>query len=134
MAEIVSINIQGEAELSRMLARAERAVSDKAIKLGLGAGALVVMNDAKDRAPFKTGTLMRSISQAPVPGHLSVTVGTDLPYAARMEYGFVGRDSLGRRYNQPAQPYLRPALRENSEEVRDIVIQVIKTKLLAAMA
>ena len=134
MASFININIQGEAELSRMLAAAEKAVGDKAIQLGLNAGALVVKNDAKRRAPFKTGILRKSIDQASVPGHLSVTVGTDLPYAARMEYGFVGRDSLGRRYNQPARPYLRPALRENAEEVREIVVQVIRTGLLAATA
>lgn len=36
-------------------------------------------------------------------------IGTDLEYAARIEFGFTGPDSLGRVYNQPAQPYLRPA-------------------------
>ncbi len=134
MASFINTQIQGEAELSRMLALAEEAVSDNAIQIGLKAGALVVKNDAKRRAPFKSGTLRRSIDQESVPGKLTEAVGTDLPHAARMEYGFAGQDSLGRRYNQPAHPYLRPALRENKEEVREIVLQVIKTGLLAATA
>ncbi|MCB0107683.1 MAG: HK97 gp10 family phage protein [Caldilineaceae bacterium] len=36
-------------------------------------------------------------------------VGTDSPYARRIELGFHGYDSLGRFYNQGPQPYLLPA-------------------------
>lgn len=38
------------------------------------------------------------------------TIGTDLPYGRRLEYGFVGTDSLGRTYNQPPFPHVQPAL------------------------
>lgn len=33
-------------------------------------------------------------------------VSNSLPYALRLEYGFVGKDSLGRVYNQPPRPML----------------------------
>src|SRR5215207_6436262 len=36
-----------------------------------------------------------------------------VPYARRVEYGFRGPDSLGRRFNQKAQPYLEPPARQN---------------------
>lgn len=36
-------------------------------------------------------------------------VGTDEPYAWRIERGFHGFDSLGRFYNQAPRPYLFPA-------------------------
>lgn len=36
-------------------------------------------------------------------------VTTDAPQAARLELGFVGVDSLGRHYNQPPFPHVRPA-------------------------
>lgn len=36
-------------------------------------------------------------------------VGTNLEYARRIEHGFVGKDSLGRSYNQAPKPYLHPA-------------------------
>jgi len=39
----------------------------------------------------------------------AVVVGTNLVYARRVEFGFVGKDKLGRRYNQAARPYLYPA-------------------------
>jgi hypothetical protein len=35
---------------------------------------------------------------------------SNVVYAKRIEEGFHGTDSLGRRYNQPAYPFLRPAL------------------------
>lgn len=40
----------------------------------------------------------------------SVTVFTRAPQAARLEYGFVGLDAAGRRYNQRPYPHLRPAM------------------------
>ncbi len=40
-------------------------------------------------------------------------VGTNVPYARRLEKGFFGTDSLGRNISQAARPYLLPALSEN---------------------
>lgn len=37
-------------------------------------------------------------------------VGTNKPQARRLELGFVGADSLGRSYDQPAYPHFGPAL------------------------
>lgn len=37
-------------------------------------------------------------------------VGTNAPQARRLEFGFVGVDSLGRHYNQPPFPHLGPAV------------------------
>lgn len=47
-----------------------------------------------------------------VAGSVTATVGTNHPGARRLEYGFVGADSLGRRYHQPPYPTARPALYE----------------------
>ncbi len=38
------------------------------------------------------------------------TLGTDEPQGRRLEFGFVGIDSLGRHYNQPPFPHVQPAL------------------------
>ncbi|MFE3196818.1 hypothetical protein [Embleya sp. NPDC059237] len=43
------------------------------------------------------------------PAGSTATVGTDAPQARRLEYGFVGRDSLGRHYQQPPFPHVAPA-------------------------
>lgn len=38
------------------------------------------------------------------------TIGTNAPQGRRLEFGFVGADSLGRNYNQPPFPHVQPAL------------------------
>lgn len=38
------------------------------------------------------------------------TVGTNKPQGRRLEYGFVGADSLGRHYNQAPLPHWGPAV------------------------
>ena len=62
----------------------------------------------KSRAPVRTGDYRRSWTTA-VNG-MSATVGTNKPQARRLEYGFVGTDSLGRHYNQGPRPHVRPAV------------------------
>lgn len=37
-------------------------------------------------------------------------IGTNAVYARRLEFGFVGPDSLGRVYNQPPYPFMNPAV------------------------
>ncbi|MFI1177014.1 hypothetical protein [Streptomyces melanogenes] len=39
-------------------------------------------------------------------------VGTSAPQARRLEFGFVGVDSLGRRYAQRPYPHLGPAVEQ----------------------
>jgi hypothetical protein len=43
-------------------------------------------------------------------------VSTDKPFARRLEYGFVGVDSLGRHYHQPPYPHWAPAVAEVEPE------------------
>ena len=38
------------------------------------------------------------------------TIGTELPFGRRLEFGFTGTDSLGRSYAQPPFPHVQPAL------------------------
>jgi len=45
-----------------------------------------------------------------IPGGAAATVGTRAPQGRRLEFGFVGYDSLGRYYNQPPFPHVQPAM------------------------
>jgi hypothetical protein len=45
-------------------------------------------------------------------GDRAAVVGTNAPQGRRLENGFVGTDSLGRHYNQPPYPHVRPAMLE----------------------
>uniref|UniRef100_A0AAU2V6Y4 HK97 gp10 family phage protein n=1 Tax=Streptomyces sp. NBC_00003 TaxID=2903608 RepID=A0AAU2V6Y4_9ACTN len=42
-------------------------------------------------------------------GMVTGTVFTNAPQQHRLEYGFVGVDSLGRQYRQPPYPHIEPA-------------------------
>lgn len=62
-----------------------------------------------------TGRLFQSITTDVFRSSTAVIgrVGTNVEYAARLEFGFVGTDKAGRNVSQAARPYLRPALRES---------------------
>jgi hypothetical protein len=45
----------------------------------------------------------------------SVTISSDLAYSRRIEMGFYGSDSLGRRYAQPEYPYFWPGFEDMAE-------------------
>jgi len=49
-----------------------------------------------------------------------VKIGTTVVYAPRVEFGFVGTDSLGRKYNQPAKSFLRSALIDNKIKLTNL--------------
>lgn len=61
-----------------------------------------------------TGDYNRSINlrMAGSVTHPTATVGTDRPQGPRLEFGFVGVDSLGRHYNQPPYAHFGPAFDE----------------------
>jgi len=51
--------------------------------------------------------------------------GTNLEYARRIEHGFVGKDSLGRSYNQAPKPYLHPAFFAMENELPETLEKVV---------
>lgn len=117
------------------------------------AGGLKIVNAAKRNAPVLTGTLRRSIhigGHADLSGGLrgnardlgrgelsdrkvQIRIGTDLDYAARIEYGFTGTDSRGRHYSQPPRPYLRPAFDEHRDEAVREVGEALKVLVAKAV-
>jgi len=66
-----------------------------------------------------TGRLRSSIThEVKVEGDEVIgLIGTNIEYARRLEFGFVGTDKLGRNINQPARPFLRPAVFNNKAEI-----------------
>lgn len=147
----VQMQLSGSESLSRKLQALNEATRGRALEQAMIAGALLVQNAAKEAAPWKSGTLRRSIhigghadlnpdavdGQVPDPDvsgdSVTVYVGTDVEYARRIEYGFEGEDSRGRMYHQPAQPYLRPAIDENQAAVQREVGEALRDLLRAAL-
>lgn len=131
----LNVQLEGGEELQRKLSGLAGELRGRVLDAALTSGANLIANDAKQRAPYLTGTLRRSIHVGtPVAGlnERSVAVGTDLEYAARIEFGFAGMDSRGRRYNQAAQPYLRPALDGSRSAVEREVTGALRALLGAA--
>lgn len=69
-------------------------------------------DDIRKRAPKDTGAYARSIRSEVKRGVTGSTIAvfTEHPAAHRLEYGFVGADSLGRVYAQEPRPHWRPAI------------------------
>lgn len=147
----VQATISGSESLERKLDALGQAMRGRMIERAVVAGALLVQNAAKGNAPFLTGTLRRSIH---IGGHgelnpdgagagvshpevsddgVAVFVGTDVAYARRIEFGFEGEDALSRTYHQAAQPYLRPAVDENRNEVRQEIADALRDLIRAAL-
>ena len=60
----------------------------------------------------RTGDLQKSFKWVVKVGaiFIGLRVFTDNVYAARLEFGFIGTDSLGRNINQGPRPYWRPVI------------------------
>lgn len=105
-----------------------QALSGERVNPVLIAAAQPVVNSAKAKCPVLTGTLRRSI-EARIDADGGVIVGSDVPYAARIEFGFAGADSLGRNYHQAAKPYLRPAIAGSVNEVREAAADALRAMI-----
>ena len=86
---------------------------------------LMVERDAKilQTPHVDTGRLRSSITHE-IEG-LTGRVGSNVEYARRIELGFVGVDSLGRKFNQKPYPYLRPALHKNEKKILALFKKII---------
>ena len=119
--------IRGTEELLKNLAKLGDRLGD-GLEAAVRAGALLVQNSAKENVPKVTGNLSRSIHIGGYAGvselsnstgtdiggeeksdeKVTVQVGTDVEYAASIEYG-------GSR--KAPQGYLRPAYDKNKDKV-----------------
>lgn len=56
--------------------------------------------------------------------HPQLVVSTNAPQARRLEYGFVGTDSIGRNYNQPPYPHAGLAFDEVMPSIEAEIILI----------
>ena len=135
----MSIEFDGLNEVLKML---DKPVDPQRLEQALTRACLIVERAAKEKAPKDTGELQRSITSTVIDGE--GIVYTPLEYAPYVEYGtglFAeegGRSDvpwyyydektgeLIRTSGQKPQPFMRPALDENREEI----IRVLREGLL----
>ena len=102
----------------------------------------------KSLTPVKTGylranwTVMRGSDPLPVAGREidadliinelrmgdRLVILNPVVYAARIEYGFVGQDSLGRNYNQPGRGMMQQTVAELPRLAREATTRVSKSE------
>lgn len=114
-----SVTLKGEKELKEKFKALAKAAQGSALLKATQAGILPIQNEAIVLVAKDEGDLARSIHTETVESsntYAESATGTDKEYAARIEFGFMQADSLGRHYNQPAQPYMRPAHDTKSSE------------------
>ncbi len=130
------ITLKGEKELLAKFKQLTSAAQGSNLLKATQAGILPIQNAAIEKAPKDTGNLSRSIHTETVESsntYAESATGTDVEYAARLEFGFMQADRLGRHYNQPAQPYMRPAYdeqkgaveKETGNALRDLINAVV---------
>lgn len=117
--------------------------AERGRKKGLYEAAITVQNRAYHRCTWITGNLRNSISisvegGSPELGKGEVVgksppevavIGTNVEYAARIEFGFEGVDKLGREYDQQGQPYLTPAFNETKREAKEMLRNAMREEL-----
>lgn len=84
----------------------------------------ILLAAVRANAPVATGGY-RSRLYATVSGYTLYVTSPD-PYAARLEYGFIGTDSLGRHYAQPPHPHFRPAADEVGPRYIRRLMEIVK--------
>jgi len=70
-----------------------------------------------------TGKLRQSITYnvAFFGRNIILRVGSNMKYARRLEWGFMGRDSLGRNVKQLPRPWLYPAYRRRKQQIINLL-------------
>lgn len=130
----VNVKIEGIEELQKRLRDITEAVRDEIIGEALLAAGAVIRDEAKSRAPVRTGTLSRSIVAEPGDKKKpSVRVGiTDDGYYGRfLELGTRQRtNQKGARLGAiTATPFLAPAVSAKRDEAGRVAGEVIRRRL-----
>ena len=138
-------------QFSAALEKMDAEVRGKTLKRAATAGALVIETAAKismsaashsgiqygghrasaagETPAVDTGVLVNSIStwvDSQNAEQITMGIGSGVVYAARLEFGFMETDSLGRNYNQQPRPYMRPAVDNNEDRIMQAINVTLK--------
>jgi len=112
MARLLSFDLMLEEEMAPSMEEAGQIVADAAA------------TNTWTAFQHPTGHLASTVAAVLIsPLEAGIDVGA--PQAFRLEYGFHGADSLGRVYDEAAEPYAGPALDANAEKVLELMDQAV---------
>lgn len=83
-----------------------------------------------------TGVLINSINtwvEDESSDSVTMGIGSGIVYAARLEFGFMETDSLGRKYNMQPRPYMRPAVDNNAGKIEQAIAVTLKRAIEGAL-
>lgn len=122
-------DVEWDVELARTTINiALEKITAGAIK-GVEVAALNIEADVRRTSPIDQGTYRNSIHTNPpiiTDNTVTVEIGSAMPYACRLEWGFYDIDSLGRMYSQDARPHWRPAFDNNADNTSLIIAREIR--------
>lgn len=127
------------AELSAMFTEAGRNAKRRSRSIAAAYGVRLV-EEVKAHASGRPGpevitgqyldSIYFEVLEIDVVGSTRVVVGSDAPQALRLEYGFVGTDSLGRTVNAPPYPHFGPAADIVEPEFEAALVAVVDLDLV----
>lgn len=120
----IAVQITGVKRLDRKFARLPKRVQNRVVRTSIKDAAKILMEDSRRRAPKLTGALKKGHKVRAMKrrrNFIGRTILVDDPAAAAMEYGTSDVD---------AQPYLRPALDETGQRVKDKALANIKRGII----
>jgi len=123
------MTVKGDKELAAKLAKLRGVARGPLLAVAAQAGILPINNTAQANAPYKSGTLRRSIHPELVAvsdTYAEAATGTDVVYAARVEFGYKGPDALGREFHYSGTPYMRSAYDSERENAANTAAAVLK--------
>ena len=122
------MEITGIAGIEETLANLVAAVAKKQEQAarGVARAGFAYQGDVQRVAPVDTGQYRASIRTTPVmhtpDGAPYVEIGTPLPQACRLEFGYDNMtDRLGRTFHQKPQPHFLNTMELNKEKYLDII-------------
>lgn len=96
---------------------------DSAVLKALEAVGIDIQKIASDNAPYDTGRLSGSITHVVDSGEKAVYIGSNVSYAGYQELGV---HSTGYKGANGGRGYLRPAVTDNKQRIRDIFYSALK--------
>jgi phage gpG-like protein len=137
MKNPVRSQMLGLPEFKAQLNRLSDAANADTLANAVTAGLLLIQNVAAKKAPYRTGTLSRSIHSEILEKRRNYAigaVGTDVVYGPIQEFGGVVKNAFGMgaefSVTIPAHPYMRPAWDEQIDaairEIKESLVDMLK--------
>ena len=139
MSDLVTVEIEGLAELQQSLREAGGKLTKSSLAAALQAGIDVIEREVKRRTPVKTGLLrediVTSVSTSDQEGIAELGFGSQGRIARLVEFGHRSRGASKASRNGsthvPAHPFLRPSVAASKNEAVDTFSQKIAESLPA---